>query len=187
MEGRLPRMTLGQRPTCSFLSRGKYDVFPIMPGSNATWCPRMECDWVGIWDLQRLRTLPKTCHRKGCAGEPGGCDKPQTPSPRAVDQGEACISTDLITLAGQPGLSADLIKISSTLALPRAADLAGMRAVCTRTGGLLGGWTDQIKILVWVAPRAKPFPMRRPRLSISDWTPQSARIGWGPVDRSRPP
>lgn len=76
MEGRLPRMALGQRPTCSFLSRSKYDVFPIMPGSIDTWCPRTESDWVesgGFLGSSKAANTWKTCHRKGCAGE---CDNP---------------------------------------------------------------------------------------------------------------
>lgn len=74
MEGRLPRMTLGQGPTCSFLSRSKYDVFPIMPGSIDTWCPRTGRDWVDVSGTSKAASTSKTCHRKGCAGE---CDKPQ--------------------------------------------------------------------------------------------------------------
>lgn len=54
-EGQPSRIAWRPRTTCSFLSRGKYDVFTILPGCNHAWCPsrsRIRRDWVSLWQIQ---------------------------------------------------------------------------------------------------------------------------------------
>lgn len=163
--GRPAPFCLGANTTCS----------PSCRAATTTWSRMVSPDGAVIGSVSGILKASNTCQRKGTAQ--ASATARCFPSPHAAEEaGEARISTDLITLAGSrapPSCGSDKNFIS--LALPRGADLAGCCAPCVR--GLLGApgaldrQTDQIKILVWVAARAKPFPMRRPRLSISDWTP----------------
>lgn len=128
--------------------RRKYDVFPIMPGSSDTWCLRTGRDWVGVWDLQNLQTLPKRLSVRGLRRRV----RQPVVLPTRRGPGEACISTDLITLAGRRAPSScGSDKNFISLAQPWVP----ISLAVART---FGGWTDQIKILVWVAARARPFP-----------------------------
>lgn len=94
VEGRCPRMTLDQRPTCSLCLGPNTTYSPSFrapathggPGRSVIGC---------VYEIFKAANTSKrpVTERKGCCA--GECDIPTRREP-----GEARISTDLITLAG---------------------------------------------------------------------------------------